>query len=122
MQESPHKDSNINLYENKEYNNPNNTNEVDNQNSISTEDNLNKKLNKKQENKYQKFKTTLSKYVGKIAFWKKSKNKNNENKKENENQKQKKLVQKSLNRQLDIYANEQFKKGYGSGLGFNIFI
>ena len=70
MQESPHKESNINLYENKEYNNPNNTNEVDNQNSISTEDNLNKKLNIKHENKYQKFKTNFLNMLVKLLFGK----------------------------------------------------
>ena len=48
--------------------------------------------------------------------------KNTNENKESKIEKAKKLEQKSLDRQIKIYANEKFTKEYGSGLGFNFFI
>ncbi len=117
MEEVQNNKDNINHFEN---NNANNSSENQNNNIISSEGNLKEIHSNENISKFQKFKKIVYKYTSKMAFWK-NKKKTNENK-ESKIDKEKKLEQKSLDRQIKIYANEKFTKEYGSGLGFNFFI
>ena len=121
MEDVQIKESNINLFENniQNTNNSNTTNENQN-NNISSQDNLKLNNSKKSISKFQKFKISIYEYASKMAFWKKKNKKNNTQNKESKIDKQKKLEQKSLDRQINIYANEKFIKEYG--FGFNCFI
>ena len=116
------KDNNI-LFENniQSINNTNNSNECQNI-IISSESNLKPSNSNKNISKFQKFKNIIYKYSGKMAFWKKKNKKTTIDNKESKIDNQKKLEQRSLDRQINIYANEKFTKEYGSGFGFNFFI
>ena len=95
MEEVQNKKDNNNLFENniQSINNTNNSNECQN---------------------------IIYKYSGKMAFWKKKNKKTTIDNKESKIDNQKKLEQRSLDRQINIYANEKFIKEYG--FGFNCFI
>lgn len=119
MEEVENNKDNINHFENNNYKT---SSEYQNNNIISSEGNLKQIHSNENMSKFQKFKKIVYKYTGKMAFWKNKNKKNTNENKESKIEKAKKLEQKSLDRQIKIYANEKFTKEYGSGLGFNFFI